>query len=141
MLCVVIRTLRLCVSLRELFLPHAECAEIAEVCFVLLSELCVSASLCESFFCLTRRTRRSRRYALWCCQNSASLRLSARAFFASRGERRERGGLLCVGGCCPISAPLRSLRELQCWPHAEGAEWRRLLLREVICGRGGHRET
>ncbi len=141
MLCVVIRTLRLCVSLRELFLPHAECAEIAEVCFVLLSELCVSASLCESFFCLTRRTRRSRRYALCCYQNSASLRLSARAFFASRGERRERGGLLCVGGCCPISAPLRSLRELQCWPHAEGAEWRRLLLREVICGRGGHRET
>ena len=28
----------------------------------------------------------------------------------------------CVGRCCPISAALRFLRELQCWPHVENAE-------------------
>jgi hypothetical protein len=64
MLCVVIRTLRLCVSLREIFLPHAECAEIAEVYFVLAGavrslRLC---ALCESFSVgLTQRARRARR--------------------------------------------------------------------------------
>ncbi len=34
---------------------------------------------------------------LWCYQNSAALRISARGLLlASRGERRERGGMLCV---------------------------------------------
>ena len=56
MLCVVIRTLRLCVSLREIFLPHAECAEIAEVCFVVLSELCGSVLSARGSGCRGFRT-------------------------------------------------------------------------------------
>ena len=93
---------------------------------VVLSELCVSAYLCERIIVgLTRRAQRARRYASCCYQNSASLRISAREFsgLTRRARRAQRLVSVLVGA-------VRSLRLCAfCESFSVGLTWRTLRAR------------